>query len=486
MDEIHHSGSHHSAPHYDVSGVADAPTAPPGSFVEGEAHAHTHEVGTLRYSKSGLFKLFALLLGGDFALTFFESIFGPFSTLYVQKFHASNTLIAILGNSVPGIVNLVASPAISRWSDNFRGRWGRRIPFIAAAVPLIFVSIVAMGFAPEIAGVLYSRLIIHFAPSISSDNVVLALLTIFVVLFHFGNMILINGYTWLQRDVIPQGLMARFLSWFRIVSLLSGGLFSWYIFAHVIDDRKPLCLGLGAFYLVVFALMCRYVKEGEYPPPVQEARNAAQLYIAFFRQCFTVPIYRYAFIVRILAGMTVCAYTFLIFFQTETIGMSMADLGKLGAVIPVLSALILIPLGWLCDKFSPFRVVFICAPLGLLSTALNYFFNVNEHTLILFTLISLPLGVAAGLAGNAMTMELFPSEKFGQLFAAYNMMGMGIKILGAWTFGMFLDYLHSNYRMIFVWSFWWDSLGFVFLYLLYREWQRLGGADHYVPPVPPE
>jgi maltose/moltooligosaccharide transporter len=98
----------------------------------------------------------------------------------------------------------------------------------------------------------------------------------------------------------------------------------------------------------------------------------------------------------------------------------------------------------------------------------------------------LPLTVAGGLAGNAMIMELFPSAKFGQLYAAYNIMGMGIKIVGMWAFGLFLDYLHSNYRMIFAWSFCWDTLGFFFLYLLYREWQRLGGAESYVPPVPPE
>jgi hypothetical protein len=40
--------------------------------------------------------------------------------------------------------------------------------------------------------------------------------------------------------------------------------------------------------------------------------------------------------------------------------------------------------------------------------------------------------------------------------------------------------------MIFVWSFFWDSLGFAVLYLFYSEWRRLGGPDNYVPPLPPE
>jgi len=462
------------------------PPNPLEPLIKGGAHPHIYEVGTLKYTKKDLFKLFALLLGGDFAMVFFESIYGPFSTLYAREFHASNALIAILANSVPGFVNLIFGPSISRWSDNFRGSWGRRIPFVAASTPLIFVSIVMMGFAPEVAGMLFGPLIHPFAPSVKLDTVVLAILTTFVILFHFANMILVNSYTWLQRDVIPQELMARFLSWFRIVSIISGSLFSWYVFPHVIDDRKIICLSAGLFYFVVFAFMCRYIKEGKYPPPIKEHGNAAQLYFSFFRQCFTVPIYRWSFIRGILGGMSVCSGTFLIFFSTVTIGMSMADLGKLGAVTNIASALILIPIGWLCDKFSPFRILFICAILGLVVTPLNYFFNVNEHTLILFALLTLPQGVAGGLAGNAVIMELFPSEKFGQFYAAGNIMGMGIKIPGALAFGLFLDYLHSNYRMIFVWGFFWDSMGFVFLYLFYREWQRLGGAEHYVPPLPPE
>jgi len=456
---------------------------------EGPDHtvaSHPYQVGTLRYTRKDLVKLFALLLGGDLALVFFESIFGPFGTLYAQQFHASNVLIAVIANSAPGIVNIFFGPSISRWSDNFRSPWGRRIPFLAVSVPIVFVSLVVMGFAPEVAGLFYHGLLHRWAPQLSLDAVVLTVLTAFAVLFHFGNMVLINSYTWLQRDTIPQELMARFLAWFRIVSIIGTALFNWYVFPHVIDDRKSVCLALGAFYLVVFGIMCRYVREGDYPPPTKELGNPLQLYIRYFRQCFSVPIYRSAFLMRIMAGMSVCAYTFLIFFQRETIGMSMDDLGKLAAVISVLSALLLIPIGWLCDRFSPFRVQFICAIIGLGFTALNFFFNVNEHTLILFSLLTLPQGVAAGLAGNAVIMELFPSEKFGQFFAAGNIMGMGIKIVGAYAFGLFLDHVHDHYRMIFAWSFFWDGIGFFFLYLLYREWQRLGGAEHYVPPLPPE
>ena len=162
--------------------------------------------------------------------SFSKASSAPSSTLYAQKFHASNLLIGVLVNSVPGFVNLIFGPSISRWSDNFRGPWGRRIPFVAVSIPLVFLSIVIMGFATEVGGLIYRHLIHPFSPSVLFDAVVLTMLSTCVVLFHFANMILVNSYTWLQRDVIPQVLMARFLSWFRIVSIISGALFSWYIF----------------------------------------------------------------------------------------------------------------------------------------------------------------------------------------------------------------------------------------------------------------
>ena len=461
---------------------------PPKSFeplIKGE-QPRIYEVGTLKYDRKNLFKLFAWLLGGDFVLVFFENVFGGFIPLYSQQFHASNALIGVMMGSVAGVLNLAFGPSISRWSDNLRGPWGRRIPFIAIATPVIMVSIVMMGYAPEIGAVAYRRLVHPFAPAVEFDTVVLTLLTMFVIVFHFANLILINGYTWLQRDVIPQEVMARFLSWFRIVSIASGALFSWYVFPHIIDDRKTICLSIGAFYLVVFLLMCRNVKEGKYSPPIEEHGNVAQRYLGYFRQCFTVPIYRWSFIMSMTSGMSVCSGTFLIFFRRETLGISMEDLGKIGAVTSIASAVILIPMGWVCDRFSPFRVLVVCALLGLILTVLNFLFNVNEHTFILFAILSLPQGVAGGLAGSAMIMELFPSAKFGQYFAAGNIMGTGIKIVGMYLFGSFLDHLHNNYRMIYAWSLLWDGIGFVFLLLLYREWRRLGGPAHYIPPLPPE
>ena len=226
-----------------------------------------YTVGTLSYSARTLAVLFTWLLWGDFAFCFFENIFGRFIPLYLKDLEASNTLIGVMTGSIAGIVNLLFLPGISRWSDEFRRRWGRRVPFLAVATPITVASLMLMGFAPEIGAWVHSVAISRLAPSISLTTVILTLLCGFVVSFHYFNMVLCNAFNWLLRDVVPQEFMARFLSWFRIVSTISSVAFSWYVFPYIISHRKEICVSIGLFYLITFLAMCYKVKEGEYPPP---------------------------------------------------------------------------------------------------------------------------------------------------------------------------------------------------------------------------
>src|SRR5437667_3052 len=117
----------------------------------------TYEAGTLRYTRRGLGILFVWLLWGDFAFTFFESIFGRFIPLYLKDLQASNTLIGVMTGSFVGLINLFFLPNISRWSDAFRSRLGRRIPFLYVVAPLTVASLILVGFAPEIGAWLHQR-----------------------------------------------------------------------------------------------------------------------------------------------------------------------------------------------------------------------------------------------------------------------------------------------------------------------------------------
>lgn len=447
----------------------------------------TYEVGTLRYNTRTLVILFVWLIGGDFAFCFFEGIFANFIPLYLKQYDAPNVLIGVMTGSLAGVVNILFLPAISQWSDECRSSWGRRIPLLVFAAPLTVISMILLGFAPEIAGLLQGRVIRPISPGVSLNTVILCTISVFVLAFHFLNMMLVNAFNWLLRDVVPQEWMTRFLSWFRIVTTVAGVLFSWYVFPHILTERREICVGIGLLYLVIFLLMCWKVKEGAYAPvpPRERKPGVVVAYVRYFKTCLSVPIYRYYFISVMINGLGICSLPFFLLFQRETLGVSMDYLGKIFAVQGILTAVLCVPMGWICDRFSPFRISLALQPVLLLLTLASFFF-INGRNLMVFAVIGPFFSVPAGLASAAMTMELFPGSKFGQFFAAQNLFSMGVRIAGNYFIGLFLDMTHSNYRMVYIWNALCAVPMFLASVLVYREWMRNGGAENYVAPIPPE
>jgi len=444
--------------------------------------------GTLRYSLRGLYVLFFWLLWGDFAFTFFESIFGRFIPLYLKDYHASNSLIGIMTGSIAGFVNIFFLPNISLWSDNYRSRFGRRIPFLYVFTPLTVASLVAVGFAPEIAAGFHRAILSHLAPAVSLSVVILSLLCAFAISFHLFNMVLANVYGWLLRDVVPQELMARFLSWFRIIGTVSNGAFLWFVFPYVITHRKEVCLGVGTFYLIIFLLMCYNIKEGEYPTPLlaKDRPGILKSFVIYFRECLSIPIYRNFIIASTLAfiGGT-CASPFALLFNREILGICMDDLGKIFTYNAIASAVILVPIGWFCDKFSSMRIVLA----SLIGLSLGYiyicFFVDDKMSYLIFSLIFSIPNTGLQLGSQAMSMQLFPEEKFGQFSSALNIFEYGSLIFGNYLVGHFMDMAHSNYRMIFIWSATLTLLSFFAMLVVFRNWKQHGGPNHYNAPLLP-
>ncbi len=444
-----------------------------------------YSAGTLRYSVRGLCILFAWLLWGDFAFTFFESIFGRFIPLYLKDMQASNTLIGIMTGSIAGGVNLFFLPGISQWSDRCRTRWGRRIPFLVVMTPLTVAALILVGFAPELGTWLHHRVFLHFAPTVSVGAVILTLLCVWVVFFHYFNMVLVSTFTWLLRDVVPLELMARFLSWFRIISTLSSMAFSWYVFPYVISHRKGVCVGVGMFYLVMFSLMCWKVKEGKYPsaPPPENKPGVIKAFAIYYRECFSISLYRNYFLAIILTALGGCAGPFFLLFYRNTLGLSMQDLGSVFVIGAGSTALAYLPIGWLCDRFNPISVSILAQAGLLLMTILSFFYIKDKSSLILFTVIVSIISVGWGLGSATLTMKLFPSEKFGQFSAGVNVFACGIGIVGNYLIGILMDLVNSNYRMAYLWAAI-GGLSLLPMIFVYRGWRHHGGPHQYIPPLP--
>jgi maltose/moltooligosaccharide transporter len=456
--------------------VADAP-----------ASEKIYKAGTLRYTLRGVLVLSLWLLWGDFAFTFFESVFGRFIPLYLKDLQASNALIGIMTGSIAGMVNILFLPNISQWSDNHRSRFGRRIPFLYVVTPVTVAALIAIGYVPEIAAWLHAHVLVRFSPSVSVAAVILPLLCVLVIAFHFFNMVLVNAYNWLLRDVVPQELMARFLSWFRLVGTASSFAFLWWVFPHVIDHRREVFLGVGLFYLAAFLLMCRNVKEGDYAPPPPKAGRPGivKSFALYFRECLSLPIYRNFFIAYVLAGMaTGCAGPFAALFARDTLALDMDTMGKIFAWGSGAAALIYFPTGWLCDRFSPLRVTG-CALIGMaVASVLGFLFVDSRQSFLVYNVaVALPV-VAWSLGAFASTMRLFPEAKFGQFYSGVNVFSCGALILGNYLIGQFMDLVKSDYRMTFLWSTTLFILAIYPMLLVYRDWKKNGGPNNYAAPLP--
>lgn len=198
--------------------------------------------------------VFLWLLGGDFAFTFFEQTFGRFIPIFAADLHASNTLIGLMTGSIAGLANLFVLPVVSIRSDRHRGPLGRRIPFLLWATPCAVGSLVLVGFAPEIGRGLHG--LAGARTGLTETDLTLTLLCAFVVSYHLWNMVLVNAYNWLVRDVVPSSVRGQFLSWFRVVGTTASFLFLWVIFPQLSAHRREVFVGIGFRYTAVFLLMC--------------------------------------------------------------------------------------------------------------------------------------------------------------------------------------------------------------------------------------
>ncbi len=233
--------------------------------------------------------------------------------------------------------------------------------------------------------------------------------------------------------------------------------------------------------------MCRKVREGEYPPPVrqEDAPGLGRTFVLYFRECLQLRIYRSFFIACLLMiAATACANNFITLFARESLGFDMGQLGHLFAWTSGISLVFFYPIGWLCDRFSPMHVAVSAMALIVVANLSAFFFVGGWMSFFIFSVTSAMPMVAWGLCQRASAMKLFPSEKFGQFSSGLNVFGCGALIVGNLLMGLLMDFLHSNYRVAFLWTVVIALCAIPPMLIVLREWHRHGGKEGYVPPMP--
>lgn len=454
--------------------------------------------GTLTYTKSGLFRLFGFLLWGDFCFSFMEVVWGSVLLLVLKSHGASNTVISVVLTIIPYVMNAILNPIISTASDRYRSKRGRRIPFLLFSAPFISFFLILMGFSNELGALLYPW-IGGLSPVITKVGVTIGLICVLIVSFRFFELFVATVFWYLFNDVVPEAFMGRFLGMFRVISALAGVLFNYFILQYAESHTREIFFGAGILYGLGFLLLSLNVKEGSYPPPEKMSQKkgfSLEVVATFFRECFSHRIYRLVFLNSLSNGMAGAISGFSLFMMMS-LGLTLADIGKVAALSGVVGMVLLYPMGTLADRFHPLRIVLPAQTAFALVTAVScIFLFVNFSREGAFWIVALlSATTAVVLAANTaallpMYMHIFPRERFGQFCAANAMCGsIGLVVAGALG-GLFLDVLKKvfssrgdyYYRFVPVWSFLFLAFAAFALWLVFKEWKRLGGIRGYVPP----
>jgi MFS family permease len=455
----------------------------------------TYSVGTLTYTLPGLVLLMGWLLWGDVCFTLMESAFPTILPLKLKMMEAPSWMIALMVTGIPGLLNATVCPAVSFLSDRHRSPMGRRIPFILFTLPFLCAFLILLGFAGPLAAFLAKHGIVS-----DPRSAALIMCGVFTVGFQFFNMFVASVYYYLFNDVVPHEFLGRFLAAFRVVGTLSSSLFSFFIFPHAETHFTAIFTGAAVLYGAGFYLMCRYVKEGGYPPPPVIVSQSRSHVVAGIKTCFIESFSQrfywlfYAWVALSAAGGTITVFQ--VFFA-QSIGLSLTQLGEFLGSLGIITAFLLLPCGVFSDRYHPVRTMRI-------AVVLLPFFSILP---IVFTLTAVPpdwvffvwcltYGATAPVMALYVVselpayMQLLPRERFGQLCSSTAMVRSLAVMAGGVLGGGFLDLLknltpnHDHaFRFIPLWLAGFQALSAVAFWLLYREWKQRGGRDGYTPPA---
>jgi len=449
-----------------------------------KSSATNWSVGTLTYTRGGLATVFFWLLWGDLAWSIRDRVIPPVMQLLFKKYEVSDTMAGLLFSSFPIALGLVTGPFISYLSDRHRGPRGRRIPFIFWTTPFIVVSIVGLAFSPQLGGFVHAFL----GETFKLNTMILVTLGTFCLIFEFFCGVANSLYGALVNDVAPQSLLGRFFALFRIVSLVVGIVFNYWLFAKAEANYVWFFLGIGVLYGVGFTLMCVKVKEGQYPPPaprsssgpVERFKTAAKAYL---KAGYGNSYYLWFFGVWTLANLVTVPVNLYNVFFAKSLDMSMATYGKFMAASFVVSLCLAFPLGYLSDRFHPLRTTILALAAYLIvmlwgfvyaKDAATFGIALVGHTILsgcLFTvLLSLP-------------QKLLPRDQFAQITSAGGTITCLVGIGLAPALGMLLDATGHAYRYTFGVAFCIGAVALLLSLVLHKKFMALGGVKAYVPPV---
>lgn len=462
-----------------------------------------YECGTLRYTLGGVVLTTALIMLGFFCFHFSTVAVTNAISLRIKALEASDTLIAVIMTTIGGVFNITVCPAVSFKSDRYRGkRWGRRIFFIISTLPMLCAAILLFAFSGYIGDALAA--VISRVKSVSPAMVTLGIIALVMVMYQFFRMFVGSVIYYIYNDVIPQRFLARVVGMVQVVTVGAVALFNFCFFRYCQDYFTQVLILATVVYASGVGAMCFWVKEPVYPPLTEEEEKQSSGkagVITFMRESFSHPFYWYCFVSDAFWSVSLGIQTFMLFFFME-MGMKLDGIGKINGVSGIIGMFLSMGVATVgavfVDRWHPVRVNFYAKVFALLTPLIGLkwlFFTPSGENFFWIYLVDeivlLTANYVIGISAMPKLMRTLPKSRFGQFCAASAMFRSILCMIMALVLGAMIDLgrrlLDGGdfvYRFLWGWRAIWCAGSVFFLYLMYREWKKLGGATSYKAPAP--
>ena len=444
----------------------------------------TYRAGTLTYTFGGLAVLFTFLLLGDFAQAIRERCVSDLFQVLLRKYQVSDLVFGLLATAIPALMTLVIVPVVGVFSDNYRSRLGRRIPFLIVTIPVVVVGILGLAAAPALAPALAPL----FGGGAEGSRVAAVMsLALFWAMFEAGSIIAHMLFGALINDVVPSKVIGRFYGIFRIIGLGAGILFNVYLFQFAHDWFATMFLVIAAIHAVFFGIMCWKVREGVYPAPLPKRVPAPSLIdhaVLYARTCLGVRFFAVLIIVQAVAALANIPINAFALKSAQAFGLDDAAYGQARAITYTCSLVLAFPLGWLSDLYHPIRTVFIATLAYGIAMVVGWLLVDGPRSFEVFFILHGVLSGAFLTTTLSLLPRLLPRAQYSQMAAGGACISMALIAAASTGVGLILDVTGRDYRITFLMA------GVIALVAcgawiwLYREFKALGGLKSYTPPEP--
>ncbi len=400
----------------------------PGTPAEKDQKAPTaapYHVGTLVYSRGDLQRLFFWLLLGDFA----SNVMGAaLPTLLPLQLSARGVSAATIGwvLSLAPLATIIFSPFLGVWSDRLRTRWGRRRPFLIVSTPIVAAGMLLL---PHIQNML--------------------LLQVVVTVVQIAN-VLQTILLYLYADIMPPSLMGRFMGGFSFVGALGTMAFQYFLVPWFGTAPTMVWTICAIFYFVLFQLSVHNVREGQYPAPEPTRRShILRGYLKDGAGSWYIWCLWAALGMNALAGPAGLYYNLLC---RDQLGMSMRAIGMMNTVATIPRLFVMLPGGWLIDRFGPRKLWGLFSLLSGGVTLGAWFWVRGSGAMLLYMLLSGALGAFTSVALMPMLYAHLPKDKFGQLVSMQSVVMFTLIFLSTNAVGQLITLRHGDYFITFLYG----------------------------------